>query len=343
MRTLSLIIITSIFWNCNVLNDPWSPEYNASEWLIDEEFIQSGCFAGKDCIPSLENPNKSNINGPYLDFLKDDDLVVGIFNGQDYIAYPHDILAWHEVINENGYSVSFCPLTNSALHFATENEFGVSGLLYNANLIMYDRQTDSYWPQMYLKAAAGKRQGEELILNSMVETRWATWKALFPDTKVVNSNTNYSDIYSEFGYGYDKLSDEKAASGYVPVPLAQIDERLPIRAKVLSVISNNSVTSFVISDFTQPTVINQSINGEQINIIISGPDNIAVAFASETPLTISSWDISTGVLILEAAGQEYNILGHGISKQLQLPYAKSFISDWFAVAAIYNNINIYKP
>jgi hypothetical protein len=343
MRTLLIIIFTLLIGNCNDLNDRWTPTYASSEWLIDEEFIQSGCFAGKDCIPSLENPNKSNINGPYLDFLNDEDLVVGIFNGQDYIAYPHDILAWHEVINENGYSMSFCPLTNSALHFATNNEFGVSGLLYNANLIMYDRLTDSYWPQLYLKAAAGERKGEELILNSMIETKWAIWKALFPDTKVVNSNTNYSEIYSEFGYGYDKLSDEKAASGYVPVPLAQIDDRLPTREKVLSVISDNSVTSFIISHFDQPTVINQLINGQPTNIIISGPDNIAIAFTSNSPVAISSWDISKGEIILKVADQRYNILGNSINTQAQLPYAKSFISDWSAVAAIYKNVNIYKP
>jgi hypothetical protein len=334
----------SVFiWTCNSSNDPFTPEYESSDWLINEEFIQSGCFAGKDCIPSLEHPEKSTVNGAYLDFLKDEDLVVGIFDGNDFIAYPHPILAWHEVINENGYCISFCPLTNSALHFAADEEFGVSGLLYNANLIMYDRATDSYWPQMYLRAAAGERKGEELRLRPIVETNWATWKKLFPDTKVVNSNTNYTQVYSEFGYGYDKLSDEKASNGYIPVPVARIDERLPAREKVLSIIIDHTVTAYVISDFDQPTVINQSINGKPVNVLISGSDNIAIAFANETPISINKWDIQKGEIIIQAGNATFNLLGFGLNNPYQLPIADSFISDWFAVAAIYDNVNIFKP
>jgi hypothetical protein len=345
LKDFLIIYLLLTIISCKNISNPWSPEFADSEWLIDEDFIQGGCFSGKDCIPSLEQPERSSITGPYLDFLSDEDLVVGIFNGEKYVAYPHSILAWHEVINEPGYCISFCPLTGSALHQEADGEFGVSGLLYNANLIMYDRDTESYWPQMFLRSASGERMGEAIALRSMVETTWENWKALFPDSDIINSNTSYTEIYEEFGYGYDKLDDQKAVSGYVPVPLSRVDERLPGRERVLAIVSGTSATAFVISEFKEPEIISFSKYGVQYRIVVSGRDNIAVGFQTSAPLSIKTWDIPAGDLIIEnnQTGEEFNILGKSLNLPLTLPMARSFTSYWFALPAIYENVEIYRP
>jgi hypothetical protein len=330
---------------CKNIGKPFAPEFAELEWLIDEYFIQSGCFSGKDCIPSLEQPERSTITGPYLGFLTDEELVVGIYDGENYVAYPHSILAWHEVINEPGYCISYCPLTGSALHQEAEGEFGVSGLLYNANLIMYDRDTESYWPQMFLRSASGERKGEAITLKPMVETTWGNWKALFPSSDVINSNTSYSEIYEEFGYGYDKLNDQKVSSGYVPVSLSRVDERLPVRERVLAIVSGASATAFVISEYNEPEIISFTKDEIQYQVVLSGRDNIAIGFQSSAPLTIKTWDIPGGRLILEnnQTGDEFNVLGQHMNQASSLPLAQSFISYWFALPAIYENVEIFQP
>jgi len=139
------------------------------DWSVNTRFILHGC-PRKDCIPSLKNPKRSTANGNHIDFINDDDLVVGVWSPDGWTAYPHSVLNWHEIVNETGYTISYCPLTGSALNIKSENEFGVSGLLYNSNLIMYDRETDSYWPQLSLGSAAGELKGTTLQLQPILET-----------------------------------------------------------------------------------------------------------------------------------------------------------------------------
>ena len=102
---------------------------------------------------------------------------------------PHNVMYRHEIVNLNRedarVAVTYCPLTGSALTFDRElvddAGFGVSGLLYQANLIMYDRNTeDSLWPQMAGEAACGPKEGRVLMRRPVVEMTWAGWKELFP-------------------------------------------------------------------------------------------------------------------------------------------------------------------
>ena len=116
------------------------------EWLIPLNEVRDG-GPGKDGIPSIDNPQFTNANS--VDFLNDEDLVVGIINNNEVKAYPHIILDWHEVVNDdiggNAITINYCPLTGTAFGWNSmvndsPTTFGVSGLLYNANLILYDRK-----------------------------------------------------------------------------------------------------------------------------------------------------------------------------------------------------------
>lgn len=188
------------------------------DWSIDTDYLRQGCFSGKDCIPSLENPPRSPVGGEDLEYLDDGDLVVGVWDGKEYSAYPHPILDWHEIVNEDGFTISYCPLTGSAIHLKAEGNYGVSGLLYNSNLIMYDRSTGSYWPQMLLQSDAGSLKGTELELKPLVETRWGVWRRLFPETKVISANTGYSRNYSHYPYGSYKSCNYTTCGDYIYSP-----------------------------------------------------------------------------------------------------------------------------
>ncbi|MBC8346209.1 MAG: DUF3179 domain-containing protein [Candidatus Marinimicrobia bacterium] len=337
-----IITTTFIFIACS---NPASSSVNLdeSDWLINTDYVRQGCFSGKDCIPSLENPGKSSINGANLEFLDDNDLVVGVWNGKEYAAYPHSILDWHEIANESDYSISYCPLTGSALHFETSGEFGVSGMLYNSNLIMYDRKSDSYWPQMFLGSASGERQGDKLNLKPMLETTWKNWKSLFPNSKVVHSLTGYSRNYNAYPYGRYKTCNSKDCGDFIYFPISNLDDRLPAKERVLSIITQSKQKAFVISAIGSPRVINETIGGEKFAIVISGNDNIAMAFETNDNLSIQSWDMANGAIILkDSQDNRWNILGNSLSNGTNLDAANAFISYWFSQAAFYPNTEIAK-
>ncbi len=328
-----------LFSCANLLN------INQEEWTINEDYIRDGCFAGKDCIPSIDSPRYSNIGGNNLEFLDDDDLVVGVWDGSNYIAYPHPILDWHEIVNENDYSISYCPLTGSAIHFETSSEFGVSGKLFNSNLIMYDRKSDSYWPQMLLRSAAGKKQNERLNLLPLLETTWGSWKKLFPNTLVLNTNTNYNRDYNQFPYGDYKNCNSHACPNYIYFPVENSNDRLPAKERVIIIIDGNKTIAAPINSYNVPTIIKKTLNNNSYNLIISSQDNIAMSFKTDKDLSIREWNISNGKIVLKetSSGKQWDLLGQpvsGTSTNEELPSANSYIAYWFSVAAFFPNVEI---
>lgn len=339
MKYISVLLTLLLFSCANLFST------GDEDWTINEDYIREGCFAGKDCIPNIDSPHYSNIGGNNLEFLDNNDLVVGIWNGSNYIAYPHPILDWHEIVNENGYSISYCPLTGSAIHIETPNEYGVSGMLYNSNLIMYDRKTDSYWPQMLLKSAAGKRQNESLKLLPLLETTWGSWKKLFPNSKVLNSNTNFSRNYNLYPYGDYKNCSSPACADYIYFPVEIDDDRLPAKERVISIISDKEALAIKINSYQTPAIIHKTFKEKKYVIVVSAKDNIGIAFQTDKILEIESWDITNGEIILTQQNSQnrWDILGRAIDASqmiADLSPADSYIAYWFALAAIFPNPEI---
>ncbi len=335
----------SIFLTLALLSCSNLSSIDQEDWTINEDYIREGCFAGKDCIPSIDSPQYSNIGGNNLGFLDDNDLVVGIWDGSQYIAYPHPILDWHEVVNEDGFSISYCPLTGSAIHFETSSEFGVSGKLYNSNLIMYDRKSDSYWPQMLLKSAAGERQNESLKLLPLLETTWGSWKKLFPNSKVLNSNTNYNRDYRQYPYGEYKTCSSHSCPDYIYFPVAVNDDRLPAKERVVTIISDNDALAIKINSYDNPEIIHTTLNDNKYVIVVSGKDNIGIAFQTDKTLIIENWDIANGniTLVEHNSTDRWNILGNaldGNQTNEELGIVNSYIAYWFSVAAFYPDTEI---
>ena len=113
----------------------------------------------KDGIPSIDSP--VFIDQSDAGFLEDDDPVIGIEIDGTARAYPISILNWHEVVNDSiddtYFTITFCPLCGTGIAFNSNVdgevlEFGVSGLLYNSDVLLYDRKTESLWSQIMGKA-----------------------------------------------------------------------------------------------------------------------------------------------------------------------------------------------
>ena len=180
----------------------FSGQYNG--FIIDSPLIpRSEIFHGgppRDGIPSIDRPRF--IPQQQAGYLSDNDRILGLQAGELYKAYPIRILNWHEIVNDGDILISYCPLCGTGMAFSSNNSnFGVSGLLYNSDMLLYDRQTLSLWSQILGRAISGKLKGNYLKMLPLEHTSWLDWKIKHPDTLVLSDNTGFSRNYSNSPYG----------------------------------------------------------------------------------------------------------------------------------------------
>ncbi len=158
--------------------------FNLSGAFIPEEDIHPGGLP-RDGIPAIDEPYF--IDALAAEFLKPSDRVLGIVRNGIAHAYPVAILNWHEVVNDNFSKekivVTYCPLCGTGIAYQASVggealTFGVSGLLYNSDMLLYDRQTQSLWSQMLMQAISGPRKGKRLQIIPLEHTSWADWQQL---------------------------------------------------------------------------------------------------------------------------------------------------------------------
>jgi hypothetical protein len=185
--------------------------FDLSNSSIPPELILSG-GPDKDGIPAIDNPRF--ISAQQATFLNDESRILGIEIDGVSKAYPIAILNWHEIVNDeiNGhaYAITYCPLCGTGVAFAADIgdqklDFGVSGLLYNSDVLLYDRQTESLWSQIMRKAISGELRGKELTQLPITHTSWSDWRANHPQTQVLSEKTGFSRDYRRDPYqGYEQ-------------------------------------------------------------------------------------------------------------------------------------------
>ena len=329
-------------------NNPGTDPDN-SEWLIPVNEVSDG-GPGKDGIPALTDPEF--INAFEASFMKETDLVLGIKIGDEVRAYPHLILDWHEIINDQindeYFAITYCPLTGTGIAWNRDLEsgvttFGVSGLLYNTNLLPYDRATDSYWSQMRLDCVHGEKVSDEIKTYPVVETTWKIWQKMYPETKVVSSKTGYSRSYGNYPYGSYRTDDN-----YIIFPVSNKDSRIPNKERVHGIITSEKVITFRFSEFNEGTkVLKETISGNEILIIGNSSDNFIVSFFTDNNSTISYSAIQNEypLVLMDSRGNKFDVFGiatEGPEKFKILTPTKSFIGYWFSWAAFYPELEIFE-
>lgn len=187
---------------------------------LDLSLLGLGCPA-RDCIPSIDRPEfetPTEASG----WLKPNDLVVSVTHNGVTKAYPVKILNWHEIVNDdfNGepLAVTFCPLCNSALVFRRPIvdgkilEFGVSGRLYKSDLVMYDRQTASFWSQIEGRAIVGPLAGTRLEYVPTEMILWQKWQERHSVAWVLARPTVYTAVGGRPGQPKPSQSEASEAS-----------------------------------------------------------------------------------------------------------------------------------
>jgi hypothetical protein len=318
----------------------------------------------KDGIPAIDDPKLISVveaDG----FLEDLEPVIFLKIGDDARAYPLQILTWHEIVNdvvgERPVTVTFCPLCNTAIAFDRNFEdllldFGTTGRLRFSNLIMYDRQTETWWQQATGEGIAGQFAGRQLTFLPASIIGWGEFKENFPDGQVLSKDTGFSRQYGRNPYaGYDNINNSPFLFRGPQTP-----GELPAMARVLTVDLNGEAVAYPYQVLQEDGVINDSIAGEEVvvfwqagtasalnaAIIAQGEDVGAAATFSRVldgqTLTFS-YDGQT--ITDDQTGSEWDVFGQAISGELagsQLEPVVSVNHFWFSWAAFKPETRIFQ-
>jgi len=199
----------------------------------------------KDGIPSIDEPKFVSVSE--ASFLSENDPGIAVEIDGISRFYPYQILVWHEIVNDtfNGQRVlvTYCPLCLSGIVFdpvvqGERVEFGTSGKLWNSNLVMYDRKTDSLWPQILGEAVVGPETGTTLPILASDAMTFGKWKAANPDGEILSRDTGAKRQYGDDPYGSYYTNDE------VFFPLKHTDDRLDRKAFVLGLLIEGKAKAY---------------------------------------------------------------------------------------------------
>jgi hypothetical protein len=244
-NALLTVLVSAITGNANS-----AEPYRLNGFLIDEPLISADLIQKggppRDGIPAIDSPQF--VSAENADFLDPDDRILGLSVGDSSKAYPVRILNRHEVVNdwisEQPVVVTYCPLCGSGVAFSAmisgrESTFGVSGLLYNSDVLLYDRETESLWSQIAGKSVNGALKGADLQQLPLQHTSWQNWRQHHPDTRVLSADTGFPFI----NYDRDPYAEYRR-SNRLWFPVANEDSRLRNKTWVLGVVAGGKAKAY---------------------------------------------------------------------------------------------------
>lgn len=288
-----IVVVVAVF--------TWASSYISSqpqEIVRSERDIPIIPDVPKDTIPPLDFPEYETVEEANV-WLFGGDFVIGIENGKDARAYPVKIMNWHEIVNENvggkEIVITYCPLCNSAVVFERNLEsqllsFGNTGALYESAMVMYDRETESYWYHVNGEALTGVLTGKRLTIYPSTFTTWSEWKTKWPQTKILSLNTGYRRDYLRDPYaGYDEPNSSPA------FPVSISSDLLPPKERVVG-ISVNGINKAYPTKQLQGESVTDQIGNTTVEIVGSPTGTSAEVFFIDdiknrilAPSTSSFW------------------------------------------------------
>lgn len=220
----------------------------------------------KDGIPPIDHPKFVSI-ADASKTLSDNEPGIALETGGVNHFYPFQILVWHEIVNDtvNGKRVlvTYCPLCLSGIVFdplvnGERVEFGTSGKLWNSNLVMYDRKTDSLWSQILGEAIVGEMTGTKLVILPSDQIRFGEWKKLHPNGEVLSRDTGATRFYGQDPYG-----DYYTKPGTF-FPVDKKDSRLPEKEFILGIVVNGKAKAYWPAAVKKVGSVEDSFQGKTI-------------------------------------------------------------------------------
>ena len=317
----------------------------------------------KDGIPAIDHPlfvPVAEADG----WLAAHEPVVLVEAGGVAKAYPLQVLTWHEIVNDEvggvPISVTFCPLCNTAIGFEREFDgqvldFGTTGRLRYSNLIMYDRQTETWWQQATGGGIAGTYAGSRLAFYPANIVSWQEFRDRYPDAEVLSRQTGYRRAYGRNPYaGYDDVRNSPFLYRGPRTP----DELLPM-ARVLTVDRDEEAVAYPYDTLAQVRVINDTV--AQLPIVVlwqpgtasaldsgsiaAGRDvGTGAAFGRELDGRILDFEWRDGAMRDRQTASTWSLLGEATAGPLagsRLDAVVSINHFWFSWAAFRPETRIY--
>ena len=244
---------------------------NTAEWpktdfensSVDHSEIMSG-GPPKDGIPAIDNPAFIDASVA-SEWLKDKEPVIAIEIDGIARAYPLQILMWHEIVNDeigdSAVSVTFCPLCNASIVFdrdldGVRYDFGTTGRLRLSDMVMYDRQTETWWQQFTGEGIIGELNGVKLRQIPSNIVAFESFKKQFPEGQVLSRETGFTRTYGRNPYaGYDDIDSSPFLFR------GKTDKRIKPMERVLSLSANDKTLLFDLTSLNDKPVVNGEFEG----------------------------------------------------------------------------------
>jgi hypothetical protein len=310
------------------------PKTDFARRTVDLAEIQSG-GPPKDGIPAIDRPRFVSPDAAKA-WLRAKEPVIALRLGAERRAYPLQILMFHEIVNDEvagrPIAVTFCPLCNASIVFDRRVDggvldFGTTGRLRKSDLVMYDRQTESWWQQFTGSGIVGRYAGTRLKVLPSEIVAFEDFAAAYPGGKVLSRETGYSRPYGRNPYrGYDRI-DQSPFLFSDPV-----DKRLPPMERVLSVAAGGKQRIYPFAVLDKATVINAELAGVPYVVFVKGgtaspldTDRIAdgraipaaAAFDRRLDGRVLEFGARGGKTVDTATGSEWNLFGEAIAGALR--------------------------
>lgn len=339
----------------------WKTDFTKHSVNLSE--IRSG-GPPRDGIPPIDDPKYVSIAAADA-WLEVAEPVVAVVRNDQARAYPLQIMVWHEIVNDTlgGEStlVTFCPLCNTAIAFdrrlapgGTVYDFGTTGNLRYSDLIMWDRQTESWWQQLTGEAIVGALTGRQLTFRAAQILGWTAFKEAYPHGDVLSRETGFSRPYGENPYaGYDDIN---ASPFLMDQPT---DQRFPPMERTVGIALDGEAVAYPFSALDAPRVANDEVAGQPVVILLapgarSALDQASIAESRDVgQVGVFDRRIDDQTLTFAASGDAFadqetgsawDITGRALSGALAdrlltpIPHVVSF---WFAWAAGYPTTRVW--
>jgi thiol-disulfide isomerase/thioredoxin len=319
----------------------------------------------KDGIPAIDEPQFVSVEEAD-GWLEPQEPVVLVQVGDDARAYPIQIFMWHEIVNDTiggvPVTVTFCPLCNTGVAFERTFDgqvldFGTTGRLRFSNLIMYDRQTETWWQQATGEGIVGEFTGRQLTFVPASMISWADFKATYPDGTVLSRETGYSRDYGRNPYtGYDDVNRSPFLYAGPETP-----GTLPPMARVVTVDLNGEAVGYPYEVLQEVHVVNDTVGGVPIVVLwapgtasaldagsVAGGEDVGAAttFSRELDGQTLTFVFDGDRIVDEQTGTEWDVLGQAVSGSLagsQLAPVVSINHFWFSWVAFRPETRVYSP
>jgi len=291
----------------------------------------------KDGIPSIDEPTFVSISQADSWIAADETVqVVSVGSGEEREThiYPIQILMWHEIVNDTvagrPVTVTFCPLCNTGIAFDRRFDgrlldFGTTGRLRYSNLLMYDRQTETWWQQATGRGVAGAYAGGRLEMVPMLTLAWSDATEEYPEARVLSKDTGYNRSYGRNPYsGYDTAERPFLYRG-------PTDDEFSPMTRVVTVFHNDSSEAFPYPTLREERVVTTSLGGDPIAVFwapgtaspldagstAGGRDvGTANAFFARADGQELTFDVEDGDIVDEQTGSAWDVGGRATSGPL---------------------------